>query len=331
MPTHKQPVGIFTISLDFELMWGVRDHTTTDAYRARILGTRAVIPVILDKFIQHGVHATWATVGLLYNKDAHQLQSSGMPLKVPSYINDSLSPYPSAATIQSGDNALFFAPDLISTIKNTNGQEIGTHTYCHYYCLEPGQNAEDFSSDLDKAIDTAEEFGVPTKSLVFPRNQWNEDYLKILSEKNIESFRGNESSWMYSATDGAGNNLIKRVARLIDTYINISGHHIYSISSLSNQTPINIAASRFLRPFSKGLKFLETRKINRIKDSMSAAAREGKIFHLWWHPHNFGSNQAENLANLEKLLKHFKELNLKYGMASLTMSEISNLVKGEAA
>ena len=64
---------------------------------------------------------------------------------------------------------------------------------------------------------------------------------------------------------------------------------------------------------------------------MRKAARKETVYHLWWHPHNFGSNQAENLANLEKLLKHFKELNLKYGMASLTMSEISNLVKGEAA
>ena len=60
-----------------------------------------------------------------------------------------LSPYRYGRSIQSKETEeLCFAPDLIRRIKETPGQEIGTHTYSHYYCLEPGQGIESFNADL---------------------------------------------------------------------------------------------------------------------------------------------------------------------------------------
>jgi len=38
--------GTFVISLDFELLWGVRDKRTVADYGANILGVRRVIPAI---------------------------------------------------------------------------------------------------------------------------------------------------------------------------------------------------------------------------------------------------------------------------------------------
>jgi GAF domain-containing protein len=42
--------GIFTISLDFELYWGVRDKVDLEAYRGSLLGAREAIPRLLDLF-----------------------------------------------------------------------------------------------------------------------------------------------------------------------------------------------------------------------------------------------------------------------------------------
>ena len=42
----------FTISLDFELFWGVHDVFTKDEYGNNILGARKAIPKILKLFKQ---------------------------------------------------------------------------------------------------------------------------------------------------------------------------------------------------------------------------------------------------------------------------------------
>lgn len=156
MNTQK---GSFTISLDFELFWGVRDKRTTDSYKNNLEGTIEVIPKLLDIFEQYNIHVTWATVGLL---------------------------------------------------------------------LEP---------------------------------------LNTLSVTECKS-------------------------------------------------------SMFLRPYSQKLNLLEKLKINRIKNAMTQAAKENKNFHLWWHPHNFGINQTQNLQNLHNILLHYKYLNERYGMKSLNMREL---------
>ena len=48
------------------------------------------------------------------------------------------------------------------------------------------------------------------------------------------------------------------------------------------------------------------------------------MYHLWWHPHNFGINQLENFAFLEEILVHYRYLNEKYGFTSCTMSELAH-------
>src|SRR3546814_10818209 len=55
--------GALVISLDLELMWGMRDHATTRDYGHRVLGEREAIPAMLELFEKSGIHATWATVG----------------------------------------------------------------------------------------------------------------------------------------------------------------------------------------------------------------------------------------------------------------------------
>src|SRR5215472_13914167 len=62
----KRP-GALVISLDFELHWGVRDSASLDENeRARLLSARRIVPRMLDLFEEFSIHATWATVGLLF-------------------------------------------------------------------------------------------------------------------------------------------------------------------------------------------------------------------------------------------------------------------------
>ena len=115
----------------------------------------------------------------------------------------------------------------------------------------------------------------------------------------------------------------------MDSYINISGHNCYSDDYIKKETPVNIPSSRFLRPFSPKLSFLESLRLKRIKASMTFAAKNNLTYHLWWHPHNFGANMEENFKFLEKILQHYKLLNEKYNFQSYTMSSLAAKMKNE--
>ena len=56
---------------------------------------------------------------------------------------------------------------------------------------------------------------------------------------------------------------------------------------------------------------------------MLDAAKTDSIFHLWWHPHNFGSNLNDNIYFLKLILEYFLELKSEYGMSSMNMQDLS--------
>lgn len=320
---NKLHQGAFTISLDLELYWGMWDAVSLDDYRKNLQGVRQAIPAILDLFERYEIHATWATVGFLFYSDLKQLQAN-LPQEQPNYKTAELSPYQYISNLNSElDRELHFCPDLIESIQRTTGQEIGTHTLSHYYCLEPGQTESEFRADLTAAIETASKSKIAIESLVFPRNQYNRAYLDAIAQCGIACYRGNEQSWIYNSEAGDGDRPYKRLLRLIDSYFNLSGQNCYSWSELSSAYPINIPSSRFLRPYSNKLKYLDSLRLRRIVSGLEYAASNNLVYHLWWHPHNFGVNLTENLCFLEQILQTYQQLNTQYQMQSLNMGEIA--------
>ena len=315
--------GCLVISLDFELIWGVFDTVDIKNKSEYFLNTREVIPEILELFKKASIHATWASVGMLFN-DNWAEWNYNRSKQDPGYTNSKLSSYLYGERIQEFDfRDICFAPELIEKIYETNGQEMATHTYSHYYCLEEGQGKESFRQDLVQAIAVASKMGIEIKSLVFPRNQIREEYLEICSEIGILNVRSNPDSWYWNDTSKSG--LITKIARTADAYIDF-GKKTYSYSDLksTNGLPIKQQASRFLRPVESN-SILRKLKIRRIKKEMSYAAKKGEIYHLWWHPHNFGDQPEESLKDLTDLIKHFEILRSKYGFKSLNMRELGNL------
>ena len=322
--------GNFVISLDFEIYWGIRDVLELDQYRDHLLGVRTVIPGVLHLFDKYHINATFSTVGMLFFNDKEELLA-GLPERKPQYTNKRISPYEGhfdEVGRDETDDIFHFAPSLIKMIRQS-GQEIGCQTFSHYYCLENGQTVEDFRDDLRAAKRIAEQRGITLKSFVFPRNQYNEAYLNVCKEEGISSFRGNETSWLYAAKDVGSETLFRRAIRLMDAYLNLSGHHCHDVSFLEGSGLCNIPASRFLRPYAKKLALLEKLRRRRIMNSMTHAAKNGLTYHLWWHPHNFGINTRENLAFLEKILLHYQKLSKKYVFRSVSMQQLTELLKNE--
>ncbi len=314
--------GVFTISLDFELHWGVSDHRTVESYQENLKNVPAVVTGLLKLFEEKKIHATWATVGMLFCRNKAELFEQVAPADRPAYTNKALSNYAVAESAGENENTdpFHYANSLIKKIIQTPYQEMATHTFSHYYCLEPGQTPAQFYHDLEAARKIMLRDGATAESIVFSRNQYNDEYLAECRKAGIKSYRGNYPSWLYRAEAKSTEGMGKRVGRFLDSYFPLNGHR-FVYPGMKDEL-LNIPGSCFLRPYNKKLSFMESWRVRRIKKEMEAAARKKAVYHLWWHPHNFGKNLKENFAVLNKILDHYARLQEKYGMRSLNMAEI---------
>lgn len=317
--------GVFTISLDLELYWGVRDTRTLQDYGDNLRGVWTAVPAMLELFRDYRVHATWATVGFLMCGSVAELRRN-LPVVRPAYDDATLSPYPYIERHDELDAECHFAPALIEHIRRVPGQEIGTHTFSHFYCLERGGTPEAFAADIAAAQSDARRRGIELSSVVLPRNQYSEAHLAVLARAGLRSFRGNEPHPLYDFTEKARNTRAKRLLRIADAYVNLTGHHLFDPWRAPRPDGLkDVPASRFLRPFDARLAWLDRLRLARIRASLDEAATRGLGFHLWWHPHNFGARTGANLDFLRRVLDHFAGLRERCGMRSLNMGEVAQL------
>lgn len=310
--------GKLVISLDFELVWGIFDHIDLPQKQAYFENTLTVIPEMLHCFEQHQMNVTWATVGMLFNRNWEEWMAN-RPENLPTYQNKKLDAYAYGLAHQgSGFDRYFFAPDLIQRILQTPGQELATHTYSHYYCLENGQTAVQFAEDIDLAVKMAKQVGVDLQSLVFPRNQWNEDYIALCAERGITQLRSNPAVWYWQDTASAS--LATKLFRTGDAYLPL-GSKSYTAAAVNSSSVTAQPASRFLRPH-HSVTLLNQLRLSRIKDEMLLAAKKGEIYHLWWHPHNFGDFPKQSMEALQEIAKCYVHLHQKYGFESVTMAAL---------
>jgi hypothetical protein len=326
----KKPQAHLVISLDFELFWGMSDVTTLDAYSENIRGVRTALPRMLDLFSLYSIHATWATVGMLMCRNKDELLSLLPPHdKRPTYTNPRMSTYYHIEHDGVGrneeDDPYHYGPTLVQRILQTPHQEFANHTFSHFYAHDGKNNPSILESDLKAHASITKTYGCTTTSIIFPRNQVSEEALRICEAQGITAYRGNEDHFLYRARKAGDNSLVIRGLRLLDHYVNLSGYHTYKLKIENLKFKIvNVPASRFLRPYMPALKLLEPLRMFRIKRAMTHAAKRGEVFHLWWHPHNFGINQTENFKNLTEILEHFKKLQKEYGMQSVSMRELAS-------
>lgn len=323
--------GIFTISLDFELHWGVFDKKERNEREACYRTTLAVMPRMLELFAKYDVHVTWATVGSLMASGRNEWEQL-KPVVQPAYVIDRYSPYQWVSEHGLPDEWQWahFAPEMVARILQYPGQELGTHTFSHFYCLEAQSEPAAFGADLEAAIRAAALFSSRPVSLVFPRNQFNPDFLQTCYEHGIRTVRSNPAGWYWSPVTNKGSGLIRKFARTVDAYAQIgSSRTSYPLSNIKNVPgePLQLPASRFLRPWSPKYAFANNWRVNRLMQEMKQAAVHNECYHLWWHPENFGDHPDKNMKGLEKLLQQYRKCSEQYGMISWNMGDYAKQLR----
>jgi peptidoglycan/xylan/chitin deacetylase (PgdA/CDA1 family) len=317
--------GIFTISLDFELHWGGFDKRDRDNRSLCYRNTLQLVPRLLELFAEYEVHVTWATVGSLFAADRREWESY-KPAIEPAYTEDKYSAYRWVERngLPEKYHWAHFAPDAIRTILQYPGQELGTHTFSHYYCLECQNEPRAFSADLEAVKTAASKYDCRPVSLVFPRNQFNAGYLKDCYNAGIRTVRSNPSGWFWTPVMDKGSNLFRKLIRTADAYIQVGkGRTSYPLATIhvTPGEPLQLPASRFLRPWRDKYRWANKLRLRRLCRELHAAAVHQECYHLWWHPENFGDYPEENMGSLRTLLQQYKKSKEKYGMMSWNMGE----------
>lgn len=314
----KQP--ILCISLDFEKFWGVHDLPNAANRMHEFSHVDDAVDRILDVFEKYEIRATWATVGLLNHDSVIDLKKELEKIDYP-YNKQLLNPKCKKDLVISDNAKSLLAKDQIRKINNTNGQEIGSHTFSHFYCLEEGIKASHFEQDLSTFLENMDE---PISSIVFPRNQVNQSCLLVCKQFGIQVYRGAQESWFWRTSSHEDESWFKKMYRTLDAYLPIYPSSITQHQSLTDSSGLmNIPGNRFLRPISNS-STRERLKMRRIRQGMRKAAKSNGIYHLWWHPHNFAHNIPGSMAQLESLLIYFKQLQNDFGMQSFNMRDFLN-------
>ena len=328
--------GALVLSIDFELAWGVLDRLRVEpGYAGDIIAGRCLIPRLLGLFAERRIAVTWATVGSVF-ADGREMWERASRELAPRLLEEHRagpSPFDEAVGVSEREDPLHFAPSLVRRIRDTARQEVASHTFCHFECLRGPPSPETFRADLRAARRIADQFAIPLRSIVFPRNQRRPEYDAVLLEEGFTAYRGNPTDWMWRIRDPAdGGRRLRRLSRGLDGYVRVtpaarsqSWTEVLEPGGLSN-----VRASFFLRPYSPRRAPFEGLRLARLQECMVTAARRGRILHLWWHPHNFGRHPDENVAFLDRVLDAFESCRERFGMRSLTMSDVDHIVRRDA-
>jgi hypothetical protein len=316
-------MGSIVISLDFELLWGLLPLPQT-AWPRNFQTVHETVPRILDLFRENQMAATWACVGMLMHENWEEWRES-IPAIRPEYDHRPYCPYEFAEKNLHLPRECFFAPDLVQRIAQTPNQEIGTHTYSHYYCSVQGADPGSFAVDLQTAIGISEKQGYQIKSLVFPRNQLRPELLKVIAQLGIENVRSNPAAWYWNVDK---NRIGKRLFRGIDSYVPL-GEKSVAAGKIEMKDGVSLLpASRFFRfPQKSRGSFLDKLAVRRIKQEMTDAAGKNLVYHLWWHPHNLAHSPDRSLQVLEIICSHYRKLRENIGFESLTMKALGQQVR----
>ncbi len=310
------------ISLDFELHWGRFDKYELEPNLPYYQNTVDTVPRILALFAEKGIHATWATVGMLMADNRDEWEEY-LPKRLPEFRNEGLSAIHWYRKKRTEGGLGLFAPELVRQILLTPFQELGSHTHSHYFTGIAGADVHSFKADLIASKRIArEKFGAELNSLVFPRNQYDQQSLITAFESGFKVARTNPADWFWENT--ANESLLKRIFRTGDTLFPIGRKTSFVPENPNSEGIFSLPASRILRPFQESSIFNEKR-IARIKSEINLACALGEAYHLWWHPHNFGHRTEENMKVLENLLNFVRGKIDSGQLVSQTMYECAGV------
>jgi hypothetical protein len=306
--------AVFTLSLDFELIWGALDLCGTDGFGAACARERAVVvDRLLALLVEHRIRATWLTVGHLMLERCAGTHADVVRPAHRWVSGDWFGRDPG------GDEAtapLFFARSLIERVRACPvPQEIGGHSFSHVIYGDPGCSRAAAESDLDALVAAAASMGLRLESFSFPRNVVG--HQDALRARGFRVFRSPEPAWHQRARSP----VVRRLGHLADVVF--ARRPPVVLPRREADGLVSVPGSMIYFP-SHGLRRLlpTALRVRRARKGLRDAVRERAVFHLWTHPTNLADDMEDMLGGLGAILSEVGALREQGLLEVRTMGEL---------
>jgi peptidoglycan/xylan/chitin deacetylase (PgdA/CDA1 family) len=311
--------GIFTLSLDFELVWGSRDLYADPALliRQALITRERIFDRLLSLLTTHGIIATWATVGHLFLHSASRQNGLLHPSLTPPQHSWRAAPWlegvPEGSEIE---HPAWYGRSLLLQLKAA-GQDIGSHSFSHAIFGDPGCSRECAESEIARCVSAAADLGIELRSFVFPRNQIG--HVDLLGKYGFTCWRSRAPVWY---RDKRIPGIIQRAAHLAAV-----GAAVSPVTVMPHRDPYGlwcIPASGSFLPTNGVRRFIPVRqRVRRAIHGINAAAAERRISHFWLHPINLVDRPKRLLDAMAQIIEHAARLRDQGQVEILSMAEIA--------
>ncbi len=314
--------GAFTLSLDFELIWGTVDVRGPGPFRSTCETEReVVVDRLLELLAEFGISATWCIVGHLFLSACAPQEGVKHPEIVrpshPWVAGDWFSHDPCGSE---ETDPIFYGSSLIERIRSCQvAQEIGCHSFSHVIFGDEGCSRQTATSEVAACVRLARDRGIELRSFAFPRNRVG--HLDVLREHGFTGYRGPEPVWYESPR------LPRPVKRL---------GHLADVAS-ARRPPVvvpeetadgiwNLPGSMLYFPMRGPRRYIPlSARVRRAIKGLDRAAAERRIFHLWFHPTNLVDESELMFAGLRSIFEHVDELRRDSRILVAPMGEVVSL------
>ena len=289
--------GLFTVSIDLELAWGICDIPLTAADREALAKEREIVGRILDLFQRYDMRATWAIVAHLLLQNCPHVSGKlhpDFPRPVTRARNREwffqVSPDPS--------DQLWYGRDVVDIVRRAKPvQEIGSHSFCHLPFSEELTDSAAIRADLHRARSIHEQNALPFEVFVFPRNTVG--FLRELSEAGIRAYRGKSARWYHSIPVAA----VQRALNLAYFLLGVPPRTV--TATVDEFGSVNVPDSMLLLGRGGIRRCVSAETLSSMASAgLERAARSGETFHLWFHVSNFAYRTDGQFSVLENILGH---------------------------
>ena len=312
--------GVFTLSLDFELLWGTVDlHGPERFRRACQIEREVVIDRLLDLLDEYRIPATWCILGHLFLSECRRSGGVAHPeLARPRHRwvhGDWLQHDPCSDEARA---PLFYGRSLVERIRACRTpQEIGSHSFSHAIFSDEGCTREVAASELSASVEAARHMGLELRSFAFPRN--GVGHLDLLPQFGIRSYRGPAPRWYERREPPTA---LHRLARLWAVVAATPPPVVTPEPAGAGLT--NVPASMIYFPMHGMRRHVGvSRRVRRAQKGLAAAARSGRVFHLWFHPTNLADEPEAMFRGLREILATVQSLGREGRLDVATMVDLA--------
>jgi peptidoglycan/xylan/chitin deacetylase (PgdA/CDA1 family) len=311
--------GIFTISIDLELAWGICDKPISAKTSNALMREREIIRRLLNLFSRYTIQATWAIVGHLMlvkcDWDQERVHPEFRRPIIKDHTRDWFFQHPKNQT-----DPLWYGRDIVEWIRSAEPpQEIGSHSFCHVPYDQVTTRPETVRQDIEKARESHRSLELPFEIFIFPRNRLG--HRELLAQAGVLAYRGNTRRWYYSIRW----NSIRRLFNFLYFLLPIPPRTVTATVDETGMVNIPDSMQFFSRQGSRSL--VSSKSLTRKGVvGLNRAVERGEVFHLWFHPSNFAYGTNRQFESLENILKHAQLLRTSGQLEVLTMGEIQRRI-----